>query len=359
MLMSRPTAASRLLPITTTSDEARRRFIAGRHHAFHYQASRAQGELDAALAADPHFVLAYLHRGGMSSPEERGRFFEQARAHRERVTEDEGRMVDAFHAFLWEPRVEEAIAIFSELAERYPDDPYLPTYLGLRYLHNLGQPDAAKEQFERARRRDPDFSQAAFWLGQVALRQDDHDRARQELETYAELAPDQPRPHDCLGLLCLHQGLLDDAESHFRDALERDPTFVESRQNRVRVQVERAQRDLEELVHRREFDDVPRFLTTSVSVAGPQGEFLSGPAEVAAHWETMLDPSSSLELEIDELYLAVEEDLATALGSYRTVSGDRTLDAGTVMSLWAMTVEGWKIHRSVWSSQAGPGGDPA
>jgi Tfp pilus assembly protein PilF len=167
----------RHLPVTTDSAEARRHFEVGRMMAFQYQQGRARRSLDAAIAADPGFVLAYLHRGGMSNNDERGPYFEQARAHRDRVTADEGRMIDAFHAFLWDQRVADAVAIFTELADRYPDDPYLPTYLGLRYLHNLGRPDRAREQFERALRRDPAFAPGYLWLGQVALREGDLDEA--------------------------------------------------------------------------------------------------------------------------------------------------------------------------------------
>jgi tetratricopeptide (TPR) repeat protein len=354
--VSSETSAGRMLPVTTTSDEARRLFTAGRHHAFHYQALQAQHHLDAALAADPHFVLAYLHRGGMSSPEERGPFFEQARAHRERVTEDESRMVDAFHAFLWDRRVEDAVAIFSELADRYPDDPYLPTYLGLRYLHDLGQLDAAKEQFERARHRDPTFSQAAFWLGEVALRDGDHGRAEERFTTYAELASDQPRPYDCLGRLHLRQGRLDEAERWFSAALERDPGFVDSRQNLAWTRVERAQRALEDVLRGGDLDAVPRLYTASTRVTTPLGERLEGPGAVAAFWARTLEPSTSVALETAEVYLGAEEHFATQVASYRIESGGSIADAGTAITVWARTVEGWKIHRSVWASEAGAGG---
>lgn len=109
-------------------------------------------------------------------------------------------MVDAFYTFLWDGNVEDAIVIFSDLADCYGDDPYLPTYVGLRYLRNLGDLDRAKEQFERAARRDPSFSQAHHWLGQVALEQGDYEAAAEALMRYARMAPDQPRPYDSLGL---------------------------------------------------------------------------------------------------------------------------------------------------------------
>lgn len=351
MSMSRA-PGPRLLPVTTTSDEARRHFMAGRHHAFHYQDRQARECLDAALALDPHFVLAYLHRGGMSSPQDRGHFFEQARAHRDHVSEDEGRMVDAFHAFLWDGQVQDAVAIFADLADRYADDPYLPTYLGLRYLHNLGQLDAASEQFERARDRDPAFAQAALWLGQVAFQEGDLDRAQQELDTYVQLAPDQPRPYDCLGLLYLHRGQFDDAEGWFRQALERDPNFVESRQNLVRVEVERGNRALVDALHGGDLDEIAGRYTAGSTVTLPGSGRLSGPAEVVSAWSRILRDVVTVELDTVAVLLGADADLATETADYRLSSGDGSVDAGTALTVWARTVRGWKIHRSVWASDA-------
>lgn len=125
-------------------------------------------------------------------------------------------MVDAFHAILWDGKIELAVVILSDLADRYDDDPYLPTYLGLRYLRNLGDHPRAREQLERAVRRDPSFSQAHHWLGQVALDQGDYEAVAEALSRYAQMVPDQPRPYDSLGLLYLRQGLLDEAESSSR-----------------------------------------------------------------------------------------------------------------------------------------------
>jgi tetratricopeptide (TPR) repeat protein len=343
-----------MLPVTTTSEEARGHFLAGREHAFHYQARQATGHLDAAIAADPHFVLAYLHRAGMSSPAERAPYFAQARAHRGGVSEDEGRMVDAFHAFLGGGRVEDAVEILADLADRYPDDPYLPTYLGLRRLRNLGDLEAAQHEFERARDRDPAFAQAAFWLGEVAVAKGEHGRAAEEFATYRELAPDQPRPYDCLGRLQLRQGHLDEAEHWFGAALERDPDFVDSRQSLARTQVERVSRHLQDALARRDLDAVARLHTAGATVTTPWEGLRSGPAEVAASWVRTLDRSVTVEVSTLDLHLSVEDDIATQVAGYRIGAEDDTEDAGTVITIWLRTADGWRIDRAVWASETTP-----
>lgn len=348
--MMDPPAGRRLLPVTTASEDARRQFEAGRHAAFHYQPTQAREYLDAAIAADPAFVLAYLHRGGMSLPSERGAYFHLARANRDRVTEDEGRMVDAFHAFLWDGKTEDAVVIFSDLADRYDDDPYLPTYLGLRYLRNLGDLDRAKEQFERAARRDPSFSQAHHWLGQVALEQGEYEAAAEALMRYARMAPDQPRPYDSLGIFYLRQGQLDEAEEQFEAALERDRGFANSRENLSRVQVERSRRRLEDAVRSRDIDAIMKLFTGAAQVALPGASVLAGSAAIASYWEGTFS-GDGVDMHTVELHLGIEGDVATEVGHYRSVAGaDETIDSGQYLTVWALTVEGWKIHRSMWTS---------
>ncbi|HUG74662.1 MAG TPA: tetratricopeptide repeat protein [Acidimicrobiia bacterium] len=333
------------LPVTTRSEEARRYFQVGRMMAFQYQSRRAVAALDAAIAADPTFVLAYLHRGGMSDPVDRGEYFEQARAHREVVTDDEGLMVDAFHAFLWEPRVDDAIAIFTDLAERYPSDPYLPTYLGLRYLHNLGKPAEARAQFERALERDPEFVPARLWLGQVALQAGTLDEAERHFTAYLDRAPQEPRAHDCIGLLRQRQGLYDEAAASYRAALDRDPEFTDSHTHLVGVAIERALKRLERAVENGDADTAESTYTTVARVFLPGTPTLEGRVSVAQHWAAS---PNRLTLETTELHVSADGQYATEVGRFRM--GDGPQSAGNHMTIWAQTVDGWKIHRSMWSS---------
>lgn len=339
-----------LLTVTTSSEDARRSFHQGRHAAFHYQPAQAQRHLDAAIAADPAFVLAYLHRGGMSLPNERKTYFDLATANRDRVTADEGRMVDAFHAFLWDGKVEDAILIFTELADRYEDDPYLPTYLGLRYLNNLGDLDSARAQFQRAIVRDPSFSQAHHWLGRVALAQGNFEEAADALSRYARMADDQPRPYDSLGLLYLHQGMLEEAEAQFAAALERDPGFADSRENLSRVQVHRRRERLIDAIRQRDASALSKFFTAGAEAAMPGRNDLGGSAAIADSW---LETWEGKEVAIHptEFHLGIGGDMATDLGRYDIVSTQgENVDVGRYASVWALTVEGWKIHRTIWNS---------
>jgi tetratricopeptide (TPR) repeat protein len=333
------------LPVTTDSDDAMRHFLAGRMMAFHYQSSRATRHLDAAIAADPGFVLAYLHRGGMSPNGERGTYFEQARAHRNRVTPDEGLMIDAFHAFLWDRRIEDAVTIFTDLAGRYEKDPYLPGYLGLRYLHNLGRPDLAKEQFERALQRDPGWSPAHLWLGHVALRSGDLDQAEEHLGRYLDLAPDEPRAHDSMGMLRLRQGREEDAEHSLERALALDPEFPDSREHLVGLEIRGRLRGLEQAVAQGNETAIRDIYHTMAGLSLPDRGNLEGSDAIAEFWTA--EPRT-LTLEPEELHLGLDPDLVTEVGRYRL--GDATGSTGEHITLWLRTVTGWRVYRSVWTA---------
>jgi tetratricopeptide (TPR) repeat protein len=242
-MMGRMTHAdeSRWLPVTTTSEGARARFEHGRAAAHHYQFEAAREHLDAALAEDPTFVLALLHRGGSADDAAQGRtFLDLAEANRDRASDDEGRMIDAFRAFLVDAEYERAIAILQELSASYTDDPYLPSYLGLRYYRNLQRYEDAADQFRHALARDPGFAQAYNWLGYIAMDQGDHATAEAMFERYRDLAPDEPRPYDSLGVLHLRAGRHEEAAQRFEQALACDARFDESREKLARARTAQA-----------------------------------------------------------------------------------------------------------------------
>lgn len=224
------------LPITTTSEHARTHFERGRTAAHDYRFALARDEFEAALALDPRFVLALLHRGGSDAePTETRGFIEAAEVNRSHASEAEGRMIDAFRAFLIDGEYDLAVEIFQELSAAYPADPYLRSYLGLRLYRNLQRFDEAAAQFREALARDPEFVQAYHWLGRIALEQDDVATAEAMFELHATLAQGEPRPHDSLGLLYLRQGRFDEAVRAFERALACDPRFDESRGNLARA----------------------------------------------------------------------------------------------------------------------------
>ncbi|MDX1418631.1 MAG: tetratricopeptide repeat protein [Rubricoccaceae bacterium] len=225
VLMLAPQARAQVLPVTTSSEEARRHFLLGRTAAHHYQFAEAREHLDRALAADSTFVLALLHRAGSSYPHQRRPYFERALAHRDGVSDGERRLVDAFVAFLHPDRldVDRAVGILTELSEDYPDDPYFPAYVGFRYRNDRRFAESA-EQFEAALGRDSAFVQAYHWLGTIAMAQEDYAAAEDLFQEYLRRAPKRWRAHHALGTLRLRQGHAAEADAFLDRAAALDPS---------------------------------------------------------------------------------------------------------------------------------------
>ncbi|MFQ6134032.1 MAG: tetratricopeptide repeat protein, partial [Armatimonadota bacterium] len=88
-------------------------------------------------------------------------------------------------------------------------------YVGLTYLHSPSTPEnqrQAAERFQHALRLDPGVGRAYDCLGQLALREDDFEKARGYYETAVRLMPNLPDPHYGLSLAYRQLGRPEDAE---------------------------------------------------------------------------------------------------------------------------------------------------
>lgn len=345
-------AQAQRMPITTTSDDARAHFVMGRDAAHHYQFAEAREHLDAAIAADPTFVLAHLHRGGSADfVSEIRDYLARAAAHRDRASPGEQQMIDAFTAFLLHDDYTRAIEIFSRLSAQFPDDPYLPSYLGLRYYRNLRRYDEAVAQFQRALERDSSFTQAYNWLGHIAMDQGQLERAEETFNRYVRLAPNQPRAYNSLGMFHLRQRRYEDAARMFEQASARDPRFTESRDNLLLAQIAPVIEQFEAAFARRDTAALAALYTASARLVGAGSGVLAGSGSIARHWQSVVGRgSTAADLETLEMHAGAADGIATEVGRYRIAAGESEADAGMYVAVWLKTPDGWKRHRDVWTS---------
>lgn len=348
-------ARAQMLPVTTTSAEAREHFLLGRDAAHHYQFAEAREHLEQAIAADPSFVLAHLHRGGSAAYlSELQDYLGRAEANRDRASAGEQQMIDAFRAFLLERDYDRAIEIFSGLSSEYPDDPYLPSYLGFRYYRNLKRYDEAAEQFRRALERDSSFVQAYNWLGYIAMDQGDHATAEENFQRYIQLAPDEPRPHNSLGVLRLRQGRFEEAARQFEQAFAVDPRFTESRDNLARAGIEQANERFEQAFGRQDAAAMAALYTASGQLLPVGSGVVEGTEAIERFWQGVFDAGlTRADLETVEVF-AGADDTATEVGRYRLADGGQEADVGKYVVVWLRTPEGWKLHRDIWTTDRAP-----
>jgi uncharacterized protein (TIGR02246 family) len=338
-----------MLPITTASKDARKHFMMGRDAAHHYQFAEAREQLDAAIAADPSFVLALLHRGGSAERlPELQEYLTRAAANRNQVSEGEQQMIDAFHAFLLEEEYDRAIAIFTKLSEEYPDDPYILSYLGLRYYRNQRRYEEAAVQFRHALERDSGFVQAYNWLGYIAMDQGDNATAEEMFRQYIHLAPDQPRPYNSLGMFYFRQGRYDEAARYFEQAFTQDPRFTESRDNFVRASIEQVIERFEEAVGQQDADAIAALYTEDGQLLPPGSGEVEGADAIRHYWQDALEAGiTGVDFETLEVYTGAESETATELGRYRYAAGIQQVEAGNYIVVWQRNPDGWHIHRQI------------
>ena len=103
-----------------------------------------------------------------------------------------------------------------------------------RLLAELGELDAAQQDFERVQQLDPESAAALAGLGELALQQQDFQTAIEFLEQALGLQPTATRLYQPLGLAYRGAGLMDQARSVMGDVGDRDVAFLDPVMERVR-----------------------------------------------------------------------------------------------------------------------------
>ena len=119
-------------------------------------------------------------------------------------------------------RARDDILGYQALLRADPADHVNHAALAVRYL-DVGQVALAREHLERAIGLDPDFADAHYNLGAVALAEGDAASAIATYRRAVALRPAYPEAHNNLGGLLAATGALDEALVHYRLALRFDP----------------------------------------------------------------------------------------------------------------------------------------
>ncbi|WP_461488301.1 tetratricopeptide repeat protein [Pontibacter sp. HJ8] len=218
------------MPITTKSEEARQLYLQGRNLRTQYKFKEAADVLDKALALDPDFALAHLERamasveGGMASNPDMESFREhiqKASALKGNVSEGEQLMISSMET-QFDNKPEEAIAMFTKLAQLYPQDKNIQYDLGTFYFVNSLY-DKAIESYRKVTSLDPNFAPVYNELGYAYTYTGDYPQAEAAFKNYIRLVPNEANPYDSMGDLYVKMGKHEEAIKHFRKAAELDP----------------------------------------------------------------------------------------------------------------------------------------
>jgi len=215
------------IPVTTSSDEARREYLEGRSLAERLLAHDSIAHFDKAIALDPAFALAELGRANVATS---GADFldhlKKAVAGAGKVSLGEKLLILAANAGS-SGKASEQRAHLEKLVADYPRDERAHFALGA-FL--FGQQDAkgAIEHFIAANTIAPSYSAPYNQEGYAYRQVGDYDNAERSFKKYIELIPNDPNPYDSYGELLLKMGRFDESIAQYRKALAIDSNFLAS-----------------------------------------------------------------------------------------------------------------------------------
>ena len=137
-------------------------------------------------------------------------------------------------------RARDDILGYQALLRADPADPVNHAALAVRYL-DVGQVALAREHLERSIGIDPDFADAHYNLGAVALAEGDTAAAIAAYRRAVALRPAYPEAHNNLGGLLAATGAVDEALVHYRLAVGFDPGHSAAHYNMANVLLARGQ----------------------------------------------------------------------------------------------------------------------
>jgi tetratricopeptide (TPR) repeat protein len=221
------TAKNGKIPVTTSSDEARKEFLAGRDLSEKLRLTDSIAHYDKAISLDPNFALAELSRAQVSpSAKEFFEHLKKAVALSDKASEGERMLIQAAEAGAnGDPTKQKEI--FEKLVAAYPDDERAHFNLGGYYF---GQQDFAQaiEHYKKATELAPDYSTAFNILGYAYRQNEAYSDAENAFKKYIELIPNDPNPYDSYAELLLKMGRFDEAITQYNKALAIEPNFINS-----------------------------------------------------------------------------------------------------------------------------------
>src|ERR687890_1549379 len=215
------------IPVTTSSEEARKEFLQGRDLAERLLAQDSIQHFDKAIALDPNFALAELGRANASQSAKE--FFDHLKKAADlsgKASEGERLLILATQAGANGEAVKQKENL-DKLVAAHPNDERAHFNLGGYYF---GQQDFANavEHYKKATELAPNYSPAYNILGYAYRQSGDYANAEQAFKKYIELIPNDPNPYDSYAELLLKMGKYEDSIVQYRKALSIDPNFVNS-----------------------------------------------------------------------------------------------------------------------------------
>lgn len=215
------------IPITTSSEEARKEYLVGRDLQEKLRITDSIAHFDKAISLDPNFALAELNRANVSpSAKEFFEHLKKAVDLADKASDGERMLIQANEAGANANPTKQK-EILDKLVAAYPNDERAHFNLGGYYF---GQQDftQAITHYKKATELAPEYSTAYNILGYAYRQNQAYSDAENAFKKYIELIPNDPNPYDSYAELLLKMGRFDEAITQYNKALSIDSNFVNS-----------------------------------------------------------------------------------------------------------------------------------
>ncbi|MEK6335715.1 MAG: tetratricopeptide repeat protein [Acidobacteriota bacterium] len=217
------------IPVTTSSDEARKEFLQGRDLNEKLLIQDSIQHFDKAISLDPNFAWAELVRAQVSPTGKE--FFDhlkKAVTLSDKASNGEKLLILGTEAGA-NGNAAKQKEYFEQLLAAYPNDERANFALAGYYFGQQEVPKAI-QYYKKATELAPSFSSAYNLLGYAYRQNVEYQNAEQAFKKYIELIPNDPNPYDSYAELLLKMGKFDDSITQYRKALSIDQNFINAHQ---------------------------------------------------------------------------------------------------------------------------------
>jgi len=215
------------IPITTSSDEAKKSYLQGRDLSEKLLAYDSRQHFEMAISQDPNFALAFYDLAlASNSPKEFFTNLDKAVSNADKVSEGERLVILGLQAGVNNNSLKQK-EYYEKLVSQFPNDERARNLLG-NYMNGQQDYDKAIEEYKKATEINPNFSPSFNSLGYAYKSVNKYDDAEKAFKKYIELVPEDPNPYDSYAELLLKMGRYDESIENYQKALSKDPNFVGS-----------------------------------------------------------------------------------------------------------------------------------
>ena len=215
------------IPITTSSDEAKKDYLQGRELLEKLRTHDSREYFEKAISRDSNFAMAYYDLALTSvTTKEFYDNLKKALSNADKISEGEKLIILSLDAGVNNNLIKQK-EYFDKLVSLFPNDERAHNFLG-NYYNGQQEYDKAIEEFKRSTEINPNFSPAYNSLGYLYKSINKYDDAEKAFKKYIELIPGDPNPYDSYAELLLKMGRYDESIVQYQKALSNDPNFVSS-----------------------------------------------------------------------------------------------------------------------------------